>query len=125
MDTSNPGFRKDSNMHPLNNRGVVDFLALVCRGFYGSVTTDGVVEILKSLRILQQNQVNVLGQNISSNLQSIFTVIQNISTMTGPIFYKNYPTNLVSSKWGASGDEMKRIYNSSIKYFPGNISKTS
>jgi len=123
MDTSNPGFRKDSNMHPLNNRGVVDFLALVCRGFYGSVTTDGVVEILKSLRILQQNQVNVLGQNISSNLQSIFTVIQNISTMTGPIFYKNYPTNLVSSKWGASGDEMKQIYNSSIKYLPGNIRK--
>jgi hypothetical protein len=125
MTTDKAGFMKDSNMFPLNNRGVVDFLALVCRGFYGSVTTDGVVEILKSLRILQQNQVNVLGQNISSNLQSIFTVIQNISTMTGPIFYKNYPTNLVSSKWGASGDEMKQIYNSSIKYFPGNISKTS
>ena len=123
MDTSNPGFMKDSNVFPLNDRGVVDFLALVCRGFYDSVTTDGIVEILKSLRILQQNQVRTLGQNISSNLQSIFAVIQNISTMTGPTFYKNYPTNLVSSKWGASGDEMKQIYNASIKYFPGNIRK--
>jgi hypothetical protein len=123
MVSDKSGFTKDGNMYNLDARGTVDFLALVCRGFYGSVTTDGVVEILKSLRILQQNQVNVLGQNISSNLQSIFTVIQNISTMTGPIFYKNYPTNLVSSKWGASCDEMKQIYNSSIKYFPGNIRK--
>jgi hypothetical protein len=123
MVSDKSGFTKDGNMYNLDARGTVDFLALVCRGFYGSVTSDGIVEILKSLRILQQKQKVFLGPNISSNFDSIFTVVQNISTMTGPIFYKNYPTNLVSSKWGASGDEMKEIYNSSIKYFPGNIRK--
>lgn len=117
------GFMKDANMYGLDNRGVMDFLSLVCRGFYGNVTTDGVVNLLTSLRMLQQNQSNVLGPSIMSNFESIFRTIVSISSMSGNEFYTKFPTNLVSNKWGAGGQEMKSIYNASIKYLPGNIKR--
>lgn len=115
------GFMKDAKMFGLDNRGSLDFIALVCRGFYGNVTTDGVFNLLSSLRMLQQNQSNVLGPSIISNFESIFKTIQEISKMTGPDFYAKFPTNLVSNKWGAGGSDMKSIYTASIKYFPSNI----
>ena len=123
MLTDKLGFMKDAKMFGLDNRGSLDFIALVCRGFYGNVTTDGVFNFLSSLRMLQQNQSNVLGSSIISNFESIFKTIQEISKMTGPDFYAKYPTNLVSHRWGAGGSDMKSIYTASIKYFPGNIKR--
>jgi hypothetical protein len=73
--------------------------------------------------LLQQNQAKILGSSIISNFESIFKTIVSISSMTGPDFYAKFPTNLVSNKWGAGGNEMKAIYSASIEYFPGNIKK--
>lgn len=117
------GFMKDARMYGIDERGAMDFISLVCRGFYGDVTKDNVVSLLKSLRMLQQNQSNILGSSIISNFESIFKAILSISSMTGPDFYAKFPTNLVSNKWGAGGYEMKAIYSAAIEYFPGKIKK--
>jgi hypothetical protein len=117
------GFMKDAKMFGIDDRGAMDFISLVCRGFYGNITKENVISLLQSLRLLQQNQAKILGSSIISNFESIFKTIVSISSMTGPDFYAKFPTNLVSNKWGAGGNEMKAIYSASIEYFPGNIKK--
>lgn len=124
MLTDKVGFMKDAKMFGLDDRGSMDFLSLICRGFYGNVTEDGILNILQSLRMLQQNQASLLGSSIISNFESIFKAILSFSSMTGPDFYAKYPTHLVSNKWGAGGSEMKAIYSASIKFFPNkNVKK--
>ena len=124
MLTDKTGFMKDAKMFGLDDRGSMDFLSLICRGFYGNVTEDGILNILQSLRMLQQNQASLLGSSIISNFESIFKAILSFSSMTGPDFYAKYPTHLVSNKWGAGGSEMKAIYSASIKFFPNkNVKK--
>lgn len=117
------GFMKDAKMYGIDDRGAMDFISLVCRGFYGDVTKENVITLLQSLRLLQQNQSSILGPTIISNFESIFKAILTISSMTGPDFYAKFPTNLVSNKWGAGGYEMKAIYSAAIEYFPGKIKK--
>jgi len=122
MSVNEPGFRKDGTMfNNINDRLVIDVVSLICGGFYGSVTVDGVINVLNAIRVLQQTQRPLLRNNIITNFNNIFNSIYRISAMNGQQFLSSFPTNLEKNRWGGSGNDLKTVYSSAIKYFPGNI----
>jgi hypothetical protein len=117
------GYMKNATDAKLDTQGVIDMLSLICRGFYGSVKDKNVINVLNALRKLQQNYSTTLGEQIISSLNSVFTGVLSLATMTGPDFQSKFTTNLVASKGTAGGGEMTEIYKAAIQFFPGKIRK--
>ena len=38
---------KDAKMFGIDDRGAMDFISLVCRGFYGNITKENVISLLR------------------------------------------------------------------------------